>query len=213
MTTLVLVRHGETEWNRNGRWQGHTNVPLSAAGREQARRLAERLKAEGAMFDHIYASDLHRAFETAEIIATALGLAVHPLIELREIDIGAWSGLTSDEIRARYAEEWAFHEQGTDFRRGGHGETLQEFQTRVARVADQLVRTHPGQRLLVATHGGTVRALLHYVAQLTGYGMDTPIGNTSLTEVVFEDGTVRIVRANDTAHLAELRVTETGTRV
>ena len=213
MTTLVFVRHGETEWNRNGRWQGHTNVPLSATGRERARRLAERLKAEGAVFAHVYASDLHRGFETAEIIAAALGSAVHPLIELREIDIGAWSGLTGDEIRARFAEEWAFHEQGTDFRRGGHGETLLEFRTRVARVVDQLVGAHPGQRLLVATHGGTVRALLHYVAQLTGYGMETPIGNTSLTEVVFEGGTVRVVRANDIAHLADLCVTETGTRV
>src|SRR3712207_2534231 len=110
MTTLVFVRHGETDWNRVGRWQGHADIPLSTAGREQAAALAARFLREGRRFDHVYASDLGRAFETAQIIASTLKLPVHPLIELREMHIGAWSGLTSEEIRTRYPREWSLYE-------------------------------------------------------------------------------------------------------
>ncbi len=201
MTILIVVRHGQTEWNRNGRWQGHADVPLSTEGREQARRLAARLKSEGRTYDHIYASDLGRAYETAEIVARALGLDAHPLVELREIHVGTWSGLTTDEIRARFPEEWAMFEGGTDFRRGGHGETFAGFRARIVEAIEQLVAAHPDQRLLVATHGGAVRALLHHVRELTGPAEEPHIANASLTEIVFGDGVPRVVRANDVAHL------------
>ena len=201
MTTLIFIRHGETEWNRSGRWQGHADVPLSDEGREQARRLAGRLKSEGGTFDGIYASDLGRALETAQILAQELGLAVHPLVELREIHLGAWSGLTSDEIRTRFPEEWELAERGHDFRRGGHGESLADFRARIVRAVEHLVETHPDQRLLVATHGGAIRAMLYYVGEIIGQRQVGHIENTSLTEVVFEDGVPRIVRANDITHL------------
>ena len=201
MTTVVLIRHGETEWNRSGRWQGHADVPLSAEGRNQARRLAARLVAEGRSFDRVYASDLHRAFDTAEIVAQALELPVHPLIELREMHVGTWSGLTTDEIRARYPNEWRLYEGGEDFRRGDHGETMADFRSRVARVVDWLVGQHPGERLLVVTHGGAVRALLYHVQQPTGRFWDLPIDNTSITEVIFDGEKSEIVRANDVMHL------------
>jgi broad specificity phosphatase PhoE len=201
MTTLIFIRHGETEWNRSGRWQGHADVPLSDEGREQAQRLAARLKREGPTFDGLYASDLGRALETAQIVAQELGLEVHPLVELREIHVGAWSGLTSDEIRTRFPEEWEQAERGRDFRRGGHGESLADFRARIVHAVERLVETHPDQRLLVATHGGAVRAVLYYISELTDHGEVTRIENTSLTEVVFEDGAPRVVRANDIAHL------------
>ena len=203
MTTLVLVRHGETEWNRSGRWQGHADVPLSADGREQARRLGAHLQAQGARFDHIYASDLGRALETAQIIAEALQMPVHPLVELREMHIGGWSGLTSAEIREAHPDQWVLFEEGGDFRRGGHGETLADFNGRVGRILDRLVATHPRERLLIVTHGGSIRALLHHVRPLAGNMGDGHIGNTSVTEVVLDGGAASMVRANDLSHLTD----------
>lgn len=213
MTTLLLVRHGETEWNRTGRWQGHADVPLSDEGRDQARRLARRLKSERERIDRVYASDLGRAFETAEIVAAELALPVHPLIELREIHIGSWSGLTSDQIRSQFPHEWQLHETGDDFRRGGHGETMADFRSRVGRAAEELVQQHPGERLLLVTHGGAIRALLYYVSLRAVQVEEARVENTSLTEVVFEEDAVRVVRVNDIAHLERLAETNTPARV
>ena len=203
MTSLIFVRHGETEWNQNGRWQGHTDVPLSDVGREQARRLARRLQKEGAILDQIYASDLGRALETAQIVAEAYGLPVHPLFELREMNLGSWSGLTSDQIRERFPEDWARHRSREDFRRGEHGETLGEMRTRMLQTVERLAAEHPGQRLLVVTHGGPIRVLADHIAQLGG---GQPVGfilNTSLTEIVVNGNALEVTRFNDVAHLEE----------
>src|SRR5436190_1312043 len=94
MTTLLLVRHGETDWNAAGRLQGHTDRPLNEYGRRQAKELADRLAGEGA--DAIYASDLSRAKETAEIVGERLGLTVVIDADLREKNWGSWEGLTGD---------------------------------------------------------------------------------------------------------------------
>lgn len=200
MTTLILIRHGETEWNRIGRWQGHADVPLSDLGREQARRVAARLLAEEQQFDHIYASDLARAFETASIIASALGLPVHPLIELREMHVGAWSGLTRPEIRDRYPEQWSLYTAGGDGPRGGHGETNVALRARVVGILERLVHDHPNQRLLVLSHGGPIRTLVSHIERLTGMPTDLQIDNTSITEFRFEGAIPQIVRVNDAAH-------------
>jgi broad specificity phosphatase PhoE len=203
MTTLVLVRHGETEWNRIGRWQGHADVPLSEEGRNQANYLAERLQREEQAFDHIYASDLHRAYDTASIIAAALDLPVHPLIALREMHVGAWSGMTSAEVRERHPDQWERYSRGEDGPRGGHGETQAALAERVVGAVEELVRTHPGQRLLVVTHGGPIRILLLHIQRLTGHTIDIRVENTSLTEICFEPSGPRIVRANDVDHLTQ----------
>ena len=102
MTTLLVARHGETDWNREGRWQGWADPPLNDTGRAQARRLAEELRETA--FDAVYASDLRRAFETAEILAAPHAVPVVADAGLREIDIGSWSGLTRAEIDARFPE-------------------------------------------------------------------------------------------------------------
>jgi probable phosphoglycerate mutase len=201
MTTLVLVRHGETEWNRIGRWQGHADIPLSEEGRAQARLLAARLRREGQRFDHVYASDLHRAFETASILATALGMPVHPLLGLREMHVGAWSGMTSAEVRERHPDQWESYSRGEDGPRGGHGETYAALTERVVGTIEELARTHPGQRLLVVTHGGPVRSLLSHIRKIIGQWRDQHIDNTSLTEICFEPSGPRIVRVNDVEHL------------
>jgi len=105
VTTLILARHGETDWNRENRFQGHADPPLNDLGREQSAALAASLAEE--RIARIYTSPLRRAAETAEIVAAALGLDVEHVEGLREIDVGAWSGLTRDEIAASFPDKYA----------------------------------------------------------------------------------------------------------
>ena len=110
MTTLLLARHGETDWNGERRWQGHYDQPLNDTGRDQAAELAASLA--GTPIAAIYSSDLVRARETAEIVAERLGLNVVVDAGLREVDVGNWSGVTHDEIRQLYPEGFARWQEG-----------------------------------------------------------------------------------------------------
>jgi 2,3-bisphosphoglycerate-dependent phosphoglycerate mutase len=139
VTELVLVRHGETDWNAAGRLQGHTDRPLSDYGRKQARRLAEELAGE--KFDAIYASDLARARETAEIVGAQLHLTVVLDPDLREKDWGNWEGLTTTE---RLHVELV-------------GESTEEHQKRMLGALGRIAAKNPDGRVLVVTHGGSMR--------------------------------------------------------
>ena len=154
-TTVLLARHGQSDWNAAGRWQGHADRPLSERGREQARELAARL-AEFTL-DAIYSSDLSRARQTAEAVAKVQKLEVVTVPELREVDVGSWEGLTRDEARKRFPD---------DFRRwqaGGvgwqDGETYVEMSRRVVGAIRSLAARHEGGRILVVGHGGPIRAV------------------------------------------------------
>ena len=190
-TTLVLVRHGETDWNRDGRIQGQTDVPLNDRGREQARQLAEELV--GSEFDAVYASDLARARETAEIVAARTGLPVILDADLRELDFGAWEGLTAVEIRARWPgafEQWAT--VGLD--RYDGGESHDQLAARVLAAARRLAATHQGEQILLVAHGGPLRALL-----MEAKGLDyrtqrrefRRIANCETSRVAIEGGRLR----------------------
>jgi broad specificity phosphatase PhoE len=140
VTTLLLVRHGETDWNAEGRLQGHTDRPLSDYGRGQARRLAEEL--EGEELEAIYSSDLARARETAEIVGERLGLPIALEPDLREKDWGTWEGLSAVE---RDRVEFV-------------GESTEAHQERMLRALRTIAEHHPGDaRILVVTHGGSMR--------------------------------------------------------
>src|SRR4029079_8992231 len=129
MTTLLVARHGETDWNRAGRWQGWADPPLNDTGRAQARRLAEELR-ETAV-DAVYSSDLRRAFETAEILAAPHAVPVVADAGLREIDIGSWSGLTRAEIDARFPDG-----------KRPDGETHEQHGARVRAAVIRIAREH-----------------------------------------------------------------------
>jgi broad specificity phosphatase PhoE len=161
VTTLILARHGETDWNRDGRWQGHADAPLNERGREQARALADELAAEDV--GAVYSSDLSRARETAEIIAARLGRRVEVDARLREVDVGGWSGLTMAEIEARFPDEVARwrDEQRHAFDGGESYATMGE---RVVAAAEEIAARHPGQQVVVVLHGGPIRALLAHAA-------------------------------------------------
>jgi broad specificity phosphatase PhoE len=150
VTTLILVRHGETDWNRDGIWQGHGDPPLNDAGRRQANELAERLA--DIEVDALYSSDLRRAYETAEIIGKAKQLEITVDSDLREIDIGAWSGLTRAEIEERFP--------GMDRQ---DGETSDAFDARAVGVLHRIAEAHEHQQVLVVTHGGVIRALQRHL--------------------------------------------------
>src|SRR5918999_3118854 len=104
VTTILLARHGETDWNRESRFQGHADPPLNELGRQQARELAGSLTDSGVAA--VYASPLARARETAEIVAEVLGLPVETRMALREVDVGSWQGLTREEVETRYPDDF-----------------------------------------------------------------------------------------------------------
>src|SRR5579884_38675 len=170
MTTLLLARHGETDWNRERRWQGWADPPLNDAGRAQARALAEQLRHMS--FDAVYSSDLRRAHETAEIVAAPHRVPVFVDARLREIDVGSWSGLTRAEIEARFP--------------GGvrpDGETREQHAKRVLAAVEDIARSNLGRRILVVTHGGTLRALHDVISDLPYH----PYANCAVLEVHFRD--------------------------
>jgi broad specificity phosphatase PhoE len=156
VTELLIVRHGETDWNAELRFQGHADRSLNETGRAQARALADELADVEA--EAIYSSDLARARETAEIVGDRLGLPVVELRELREIDVGSWEGLTRDEVAAKFPE---------DSRGWRHGETYDELAARVLPALERIARAHPGGRVVVVGHGGTMRTLRAHMARMT----------------------------------------------
>jgi broad specificity phosphatase PhoE len=162
VTTLLLARHGETDWNRDGRFQGHADTSLNARGREQARALAEEVDG----VDVIYASDLRRAVETAQIVAERLGLEVKVDPRLRERGFGAWEGLTRAEIEVSFREDFDRWRTGAGFG-ADDAERHETFAARIeAFLADVLAR-HPDETVLVIAHGGSIR-----VVQAVASGLD-----------------------------------------
>ena len=155
MSTILLARHGESDWNRAKRWQGHADRPLTDLGRAQARDLAARL--EETELDAVYSSDLQRARETAGIVASGHGLEVRELPALREVDVGAWSGLTRAEAAERFPDAYRRWEDGGEG--WDDGETYEQLGERVVGAVKRIAADHPGERVLVVTHGGSIRAV------------------------------------------------------
>ncbi|HEY3820836.1 MAG TPA: histidine phosphatase family protein [Polyangiaceae bacterium] len=165
MRRLVFVaRHGETDWNAAGRWQGHTDVPLNENGRAQARALATRLRAS--RLAGVVASDLSRAHETARIVAVELGLAVAYVERaLRERSFGVFEGLTRAECETRHAEAWRSWLAHRKEPEGAEG--LEALTGRVVAAVGRAAETvaREGAPALVVTHGGSLRSV---VASVTG---------------------------------------------
>ena len=187
MTTLLLARHGETDWNRARRWQGHADRPLTDRGRDQATALAERLA--DIELDAVYSSDLRRARETAEAVARAHGFNVVELPELREVNVGSWEGLTRDEAEAKFPEgfrRWRAGGTGWD-----DGETYAEMSRRVLGAVERIAKDHEGDRVLIVSHGGPIRSI-HGAAlgmHVEDYRRIRPVEpNARLSAVCVEDG-------------------------
>lgn len=153
---VVLLRHGVTDWNDGGRFQGQADVPLNEVGRAQAAAAAEVLAGLG--ISRIYASDLGRADETARIVAARCGLTVTSDRRLQEVNVGSWSGRSMDEIGASVPDFWPALREGRDFRRSPEGETATEAGQRVAlALLDHAEAAADGEVLLAVGHGLSLR--------------------------------------------------------
>ncbi len=203
MTELILLRHGETDWNRELRFQGHVDVALNAIGLEQARRLAARLAGETA--HALYASDLLRAQQTAQPVALQLGLSSVTDPALREQCFGQLDGMTVDDIKARHPQAWEgwlrFHE---DFCMP-EGESTRQFHARVMDAVQRLVAAHRDATLVVVTHGGVLDMIYRTARSLGLSGpRQSEIPNAGLNRVRVHQGAIEILTWADVQHLADL---------
>ena len=200
MTDFLFIRHGETDWNRQQRFQGQIDVPLNDLGHTQARRLGERLAGEPT--EHLISSDLQRAQQTAAPLATAWQAAPALMPGLREQCFGVLEGLDVPTIKARHPDLWTrWLEHRADFALPG-GESLQQFHARVIATVKALAEAHPGRRLTVVTHGGVLDMLWRTAHGLALDGLRTcDIPNTGLNHLRWRQGTLDIVRWADASHL------------
>jgi alpha-ribazole phosphatase len=201
---LSLVRHGETEWNAQHRYQGQSDVPLSDVGREQVGLLARHLR--GASFDAIYASDLKRAWETASIIAAELGAEVIPDPRLREMRFGILEGLTFDEAQKKYPDVVAAWLKDNNHP-PPEGETLDAFSGRVLSFLDDVQAKHEGQHLLLVAHGGPLSEMVRLkLGVLPERRWSFAMDNASLSELWLDDnGYPLLKKLNETGHLLGLK--------
>jgi broad specificity phosphatase PhoE len=192
-TTIALVRHGETDWNRERRFQGHTDIPLNDAGLAQVQKLADQL--DGQAFTIAYASPLKRAAQTAEILAARLGIEVQHDAGLKEVDVGAWSGLTVPEVELRYPDGYS---RWHDWRVEGwdDGEAYEELSGRVVAALQDIGARHVGGKVLAVTHGGPIRAAIAAARGLTldeAHSTIGPLANCAVVRVAVRDGELEAV--------------------
>jgi broad specificity phosphatase PhoE len=209
VTTILLARHGESDWNHDRRWQGHADRPLTKRGEEQAHALATRLA--DIPLDAIYASDLLRARATADAVARPRRLDVQVVAELREVDVGSWSGLTREDARVRFPEDFARWLEGGQ---GWHdGESYEAMSERVLAALERIVFEHPDGRVLVVAHGGPIRAI-HAAAlgmDVHAYRRLRPVEpNARLSAVCYEDG--RLTRLCPAGEIPDLLAEEERVR-
>ncbi|MGO4609038.1 histidine phosphatase family protein [Variovorax sp. 2RAF20] len=207
-TDLILIRHGETAWNRELRFQGHADVPLNDIGHEQARRIGLRLAGESAV-QHIISSDLMRAQQTAAPAASQLSLPVVTSAALREQFFGVVEGMRSDEIQNLHPRAW---EEWLEFREDHampEGETAREFHARIIAALGGIAAAHRGQHLIVVTHGGVLDMVWRTARGLSLSGpRRSDIPNAGFNRIRIADPAepeaIEIVEWADTRHLADL---------
>ncbi|MBE2184821.1 MAG: histidine phosphatase family protein [Anaerolineae bacterium] len=201
MKRIYLIRHGQTEWNADGRWQGMMDVPLSQAGIEQAAALAKYM---GVMpIQSLYASDLQRAVQTAEPLAEALGLPMVQDARLREQNLGVFQGLTHEQhrekypelVQAMYVDYWGFTFP--------EGESRAQVRDRVIAFWNELLAHEPEGETVVILHGGTIRVLLIHLLGPLRELEHVKIVNTSITTLEITEGGLRLVELAQIPHLQQ----------
>jgi broad specificity phosphatase PhoE len=159
--TLWLVRHGQTDWNVEGRFQGQADPPLNAVGRAESRRLAAQLR--GRHIDALYSSDLRRARQTAAYLSRAMDKPIRLEPRLREINQGQWEGMLFTDISRQFPEISQVRQRNAlDFRPPG-GETVREVAARVLQAVDDIGHCHPGSQVIVVSHGVALAVILAVV--------------------------------------------------
>jgi probable phosphoglycerate mutase len=199
-TRIIAVRHGETAWNVDTRIQGQLDIPLNEMGRWQAQRLGRALV--GQEIRAIYSSDLMRAAETAQAVATAAGVPLNTTQGLRERHFGTFQGQTFAQIEASAPEEaMRWRKRDPEFAPSG-GESLLQFRTRVTQTAHALAARHPGELIVLVAHGGVLDVLYR---DATGQELQAPrtweLGNAAINRLLWTPEGLTLVGWADTQHL------------
>ena len=199
-TRIIAIRHGETAWNVDTRIQGQLDIPLSANGRWQADRLANALRNEP--ITTIYASDLARAWETAQYVSNATGLKVIKEEALRERGFGDFEGKTFAEIEVQLPEQsMRWRKRDPDFSPAG-GESLIDLRSRVVAGAERLAAQHPGELIALVAHGGVMDVLYRAATRLDIQAPRTwALGNTAINRLLWTPEGFTLVGWADTQHL------------
>lgn len=200
VTRFILVRHGQTEWNLVERYRGRADIALNDTGREQARRLAERLAGEP--IAAVYAGPLQRTLATAEPIAAAKGLWVQSLRALIDIDFGAWQGLTGAEAEARYPALYGLWLNRPGEVRFPEGESLGEVRRRAMAAVRDLARRHQGETVVLVSHKIVNKVILCAVLGLSNHAIwRIDQDNGAINRFEFEGGRWMVRTINDVCHL------------
>lgn len=200
MNTYYLVRHGQTEWNTQGRTQGHGNSPLTELGVKQAENLAKAIKKYP--IDLIYCSDLGRAVQTAQIVGKELGIDVEPTDKLREMGFGIWEGMKLTDIETDYKDMFTMWRNQPDQLKVPGGEMLKDIKNRQDELLDELNSMYQNKHILLVSHSVTVRVMLlsmlgSDIANIYRIKQD----NTAINIVEYKDYGPVIKKINDTSHL------------
>ncbi len=200
-TQVIVVRHGETAWNTEKRWQGHLDSALTPKGISQAHALGRRLARQP--FTALYCSDLGRAYQTAEIISRTTGHTLCPDPRLRERNLGIFQGLTTDEIRTIHPDQYLrYHLRDPDHVLPG-GESLRQQVERNMDCFEELAQKHLGESILVVTHGGVLSGLFRRILSIP---LEAPrrfeFPNSSVNVFIYRQDYWALQTWGDLAHLA-----------
>ncbi|NMB11125.1 MAG: histidine phosphatase family protein [Firmicutes bacterium] len=201
MSEIYVVRHGQTQWNQERRYQGQRDIPLSDAGRVQAERAARYLSDVGIRF--LVSSDLLRARDTAAIIGERLQLPVLCCSLWRERDYGRWEGLTREEIQIRYPDEWQNYRANPQLTAPGGGETLAQLESRAIRAMRWVIGHYRGCSGVVVSHGALLRTLLAWITHQEKPRFHLDNGGITVVKAHGLDHLV-VTSINETSHLADL---------
>ena len=203
MTRIILVRHGQTEWNRVEHYRGLADIPLNETGFAQADavgwRIAQEWKAEVAA---IYSSPLSRTTQTAVVIGRYIDLPVHPFSALIDLNMGAWQGLTPDQVRGQWPEPFAAWYSTPDTVCFPEGETLALARTRAMSGLHEMILRHEGRTIILVSHTDVIRVMLLSVLGLANDCLwSIRQDNCAINVIEATDSTYALVTMNDTAHL------------
>lgn len=199
-TTIYITRHGQTEWNIQKRFQGHNDSPLTELGMKQASWLGESLEQEA--IDLIYSSSSQRAVKTAEIIRGERDIPIDLSDAFKEISLGVWEGITQEEAKEHFAEQFDHFWNDPGAFQVENSETFQQVYDRAVQKVNEIIHDHRGKSILIVTHTAVIKLLMAYFEKRLLKDIWEPpyIHPTCLCEIEIIDGDYNIVRHGDTGH-------------
>ena len=208
MTTLLLIRHGESMANTEKRFAGHLNVPLSDVGKAQAEVTADHIVSHYTV-DAVYASDLLRAFHTGKAVADLLGVPTIPNRDLREICAGDWEGVTFDDLEKHFPVSYSVWRSDIGNAVCDNGESVAALQKRFLSAICRIAAENDGKTMVIGTHATPIRTLqCHCEGKSLDEMASVPwVTNASITVVEYENGKLRLVQVGNDAHLGQNRTT------